>query len=461
MDMMRWIANTFFLAASVAIGLAAALAMSSPPAGPDLRVSVEQLEGASMRVVYEWRKPRREMIFRSVPGGYRERRWEIETEGLLLRRGAEEDFIFHEDGRRFDRVVLVAMPDIIRLPKEYPPVAVYGEGGALVYTGHFWPVGERGARINATFSFTPAPGGAATAFGEHAPALSDWRSPMAHPAFVYMGPLVPETTAHMSALVDPAAPEWIRREFHEVAARAFDYFAETFGGGPETKPNLFLTVALRGDPGRLRFSGDALPGQFQVTLQGGGWRASSPRGLDIFRQSVIHEAFHLWQSASARPGDEGSAGWIHEGGADIVAAEAMVALGYWDAGALTQFSQRARRECAHGIEDGPLAVAHLRGDFRALYGCGVVIAEAVARADGGTATDFWRDFMAAAERRGGYSADFFEDFVAGRTGRDFAESVRYFVETPHARPERDIDRLGEAARKTAGGAAPLASGDGR
>ena len=421
--------------------------MARAPAGPDLRVSIEQVEGAEMRVAYDWRKPRREMTFRAVYGGYRERRWAVETEGFALRRGAREDVIVRTDGARFDRVVLAARPDIIRLPKEYAPVSPYGEGGALVYTGHFWPVGGDGARINATFSFTPAPGGAATVLGEHAPALADWRSPLAHPAFVYLGPLAPQKTAHMSALVDPAAPAWVRREFHDVSARAFEYFARSFGAGPETTPDLFLTVSLRGDPGRLRFSGDALPGQFQVTLEGGAWREASPAALDILRQSVIHEAFHLWQSARARPGDEATAGWIHEGGADIVAAEAMVALGFWDGAALRRFSARARRACAAGIEDGPLSAAHLRGDFRALYGCGVVVAEAAARAEGVTATAFWRDFMAAAEQRGGYSASMFFDFVAERTGTVFAEDIRYFVQTSHARPDRDIERLFEAAER--------------
>ena len=448
---MRWILAILLFAV-----VAGVLAMARAPAGPDLRVSIEQLEDAEMRVVYEWRTPRREMVFRAVSGGYRERRWEIETEGFELRRGAAEDVIFRTDGARFDRAVLVAKPDTVRLLKEYQPITAYGEGGALIYTGHFWPVRDDGARINATFSLTPAPGGAVTAFGDHAPALADWRSPMAHPAFVYLGPLAPETTAHMSALVDPAAPAWVRREFHDISMRAFEYFAGAFDDEPQRRPNLFLTAPLGDDPGRLSYSGDALPGQFQVTLEGAAWREPGDRALDIFRQSTIHEAFHLWQWSRARSEDEKSAAWIHEGGADAVAAEAMVALGFWDGAALQRFSERAGRECAEGIEDGPLAAAHLRGDFRALYGCGFVIAEAVARAEGATATGFWRDFMAAAAERGFYSEAYFYDFLAGRTGKVFAEDLRYFVETPHARPEKDIERLMQAAGRAGEAASPLA-----
>lgn len=442
LKVMRWVLGSLFFAA-----LAAVAAMARAPAAPDLRVSIEQLAGGEMRVTYDLRRPKRELIFRSVSGGYRERRWEIETDSFELRRGATEDFIIRSDGRRFDRVVLIARPDIIRLPKEYQPIIPYGEGGALIYTGHFWPVTKGETRINATFSFQPAPGSRVTAFGAHVEALTDWRSPMAHPAFVYMGPLTPAATAHVSALIDPAAPDWVSEEFYDISAKAFDHFAKVFGAGPDTKPNLFLTSQLGGGPGRLSFAGDALPGQFQVTLEGAAWRERSDKALDIFRQSMIHEAFHLWQSAKARPGDEKTAAWIHEGGADAVAAETMVALGLWDGVALQRYGDAARRDCAAGIEDGPLAAAHLRGDFKALYGCGVVIAEAIARADGTTVTAFWRDFMSAAEARGEYSADFFYKFVGDRVdSRSFAEDIRYFVETPLANPERDINRLMEAAK---------------
>lgn len=454
---MRWVFGLLFCAGVIGL-LAMMRPFASEAAEPDLQIFVEQLAGADMRVSYEWRRPQRELIFRSVSGGYRERRWQVETEGFELRRGASEDFIIRTDGKRFGRVTLIAKPDLIRLPKEYQPIAAYGEGGALIYTGHFWPVVKSGTRVNTTFSFQPRSGGAATAFGDHVSGFADWRSPMAHPAFVYMGPLTPVTTAHVSALIDPAAPEWVKQEFHDISAEAFDHFAEVFGGGPDAKPNLFLTAPLGSDPGRLSFAGDALPGQFQVTLVGGAWREQSDKAVDIFRQSMIHEAFHLWQSAHAQPGDEDTAAWIHEGGADAVAAETMVALGHWDASALHRFSERARRECVEGIEDGPLAAAHARGDFRALYGCGVVIAEAIARADGTTTTDFWRDFMAAVRAGDGYSADFFYDFVSERTdSRRFSEDIQYFVETPLASPERDINRLMNAAQAQS----PLARGQRR
>ena len=440
-----------------ALAVIAVAGMARAPSAADARVSIEQVGDADLRVTYAMKKPRRELIFRAVEGGYRARRWTIETPGFRLLRLDGEDRIVRLDGKRFGAVTVAARPDLVHLPKDYQPVVRYGDGGALVYTGHFWPVTARGSRVNATFDLRPAPGGQTVAFGKRAPALEDWRSPMAHPAFVYMGPLAPIETDHVVALVDPETPAWIVEELHALTADAFDFFANAFGYAPEPKPTLFLAVGRGRDPNRFRFSGDALPGQFQITLEGAAWREPGEEGRRLFRRLAIHEAFHLWQSVRARPLSEDVAGWIHEGGAEAAAAEAMLALGYWDAAAFEAFRDGAKQECADGLEDGPLARAHERGAFRALYDCGFLIAEAAARADGGSVTDFWRDFMDDAYRRGGYSEDHFYDFVAARTGdRAFARKVRGFVQAPLADPAREIDRLASAAASTRAGAPTLA-----
>ncbi|MEZ5891559.1 MAG: hypothetical protein R3C58_00195 [Parvularculaceae bacterium] len=157
---------------SIAVLLAAAYAASfgkSAPAAP-MRISIEQIGDADLSVSYLSSKPRKEIVFASVAGGYRERRWEIATPGFRLERLDAEDRIVRVDGKAFTRVELIAKPDLVRLPKEYQPVVRYGAGGALVYTGHFWPMTGKGGRLNATFDFTPAAGSHVVAF-ERGPSL--------------------------------------------------------------------------------------------------------------------------------------------------------------------------------------------------------------------------------------------------------------------------------------------------
>ncbi len=433
------------LLAAVMCGAVAA-AMASATDKRDVHVRIEQISDATLSITYDFDRPQREIILSQVADGYRQQRWRIETRGFLIAATGDEDRIFREDGARFDHVTLTARPHADRLPKEYQPIAAYGEGGALVYTGHFWPMTKRGGRSDAVFTFIPAKGGETVAFGARAQRLENWRSPTAHPAFVYMGPLEPVETDQVMALVDTSAPSWVIDEFYAMTPASFGYLANAFGFSPETRPNLFLAAPLGDDEGRLSYAGDALPGQFQITLEGGGWREASVRARSLFRRSTIHEAVHLWQAAAARPDGEHEAAWIHEGGADAVAAEAMVALGYWGAGELAAFESEVRGDCAKELRMGSLSGAEARGDYKAVYACGYYIARASAQALDMTAAEFWHAFMDEAGRGGGYSEEAFYDFVeAGAGDGEFVTALRHFVRTPLAKPDREIGRLMKAA----------------
>lgn len=412
-----------------------------------VNVSIAQADGGGVDIIYDLERPVRALAFRAIAGGYRERRWAAASPDFTIRRGEDLDFIERRDGRAFDTVAVTAQPNLVRIQKSYQPLAAYGDGGLLVYTGHFWPVIDDDRRMDAAFSFSPAPGAQVVAFGEHVDVLQDWRSPMAHPAFVYLGPLEPVESQEVLALVDPTAPDWIRDEFAALTPAAFELLSQQFGFDLSAKPNLFMAAPLSGDPGRLSYSGDALPGQFQITLEGGGWRARSERAVSIFRRATIHEAVHLWQAA-ARPSAQEEAPWIHEGAADAIAAEAMVTLGLWDGADYETHLRETRADCAARLRDGPLAGAGARRDFGALYACGHIIAAAVSRADGAPASAFWRAFVADARKRdAGYTEKHYFDLVAERTGDPaFERALRAFVRTPLADPEREIDRLFEAAR---------------
>ena len=120
----------------------------------------------------------------------------------------------------------------------------------------------------------------------------------------------------------------------------------------------------------------------------------------------------------------------------------MVALRRWDGAAFAANEESARSECARELDKGPLNGAKSRGDFRALYACGHVIAAAVARAEGASTADFWRVFVARAKEADGYDEAMFYRLVADRTGdKDFAEALEDFARTPLADPQRDIEAL--------------------
>ena len=431
-------------AGSGLVSVMTVLGMERPPQNAEVHVYVEQLDAESLHITFELKRARRELIFASVPDNYRSRRWEFETTEWKLLRRANEDYIVRSDGKKFTSVSLVAKSSHQRFPKEYQPISRYGEDGLLVYTGHIWPIAKDGLRANAVFSFAPLEDAQIVSFGQVEPKLDSWRSPMAHPAFVYMGNHGVTETEHVLALVDPATPSWIADEFNSLTAGAFLAMSEVFGFSPRVKPNLFLSSRLGNDESRLAYAGDALPAQFQITLEGAAWNEESEQALDIFRRSTVHEAVHLWQAA-ARPGADGVAAWIHEGGADAITAEILVSLGLWTEQEYLEDLGRARNECARYLAEGPLRSAERRKAYRALYACGHIIAVAISRAEQNTVGSFWRDFVMRASNGLGYSDDLFFILIEEKTGDDvLVNLIKDFVRTPHANPKKAIDRLFDA-----------------
>jgi len=420
-------------------------AMGRAPENTQIQIAMEQEADGRLTVTYELARYRKSLEFREIEGLYRKEHWKFETPGFRLVKYRGRDRIERLNGAKFGRLVISATPNPHRFKKEYQPISRYGEGGVMIYSGHFWPVNARGNRVLVSFNFAPATGAQVVAFGEHSEALTDWRSPLTHPAFIYMGPLEPVETPEVMAVVDPDAPQWIIDEFYDLTPRVFAHLADAFGFSQTTKPNLFLAAPLGEDEGRLSYAGDALPGQFQITLVGAAWKNQTQQALDIFRSSTVHEAVHLWQAA-ARPKGKGEVAWIHEGAADAIAAESLLAINYWDETDRAEYFVGARDECAQGLELGSLTSARERRSFRAMYACGHVIAAAVSAAEQRSVTEFWRAFISLSEDQNGYTEKMYFALVLERTGNaQFVDQLRYFVRTPLANPDREIGRLLAAA----------------
>ncbi|MHA7872979.1 MAG: hypothetical protein ACX939_11570, partial [Hyphococcus sp.] len=336
----------------------------------------------------------------------------------------------------------------------------HGAEGALVYTGHFWPLRKNGGRRPVRFYFHALDDNRVSVFGERSKSLTEWQSPYNHPAFVYFGPVEPLETSTMIAVVDPRTPDWAVAELQDLLPKALSSLEEEFGFGLSTKLNIFLSTNVNGEKGRLKYGGDALPGQIQVTLTGASWEKKTAQTLDILRSATVHELTHLWQ-VGARPRTSAVAPWIHEGAADAMAADIMMSLGYWPPQLAAARLRRSRETCERGLEFGSLAGAHARKDYRTAYACGHVIASAVAKAEGRSTASFWREFVETAARNNGYTEETFFELVRERTSdAGFARALRHFERTPLAEPDKEIDQLLTAA-ESVNGAAPLAPSEGR
>ncbi len=429
---------------------------SSPPrVEGDLRVTIEQKSDGPWRVAYELASPRAELDLGADIDGFRASHWEIETKGALLLHREHRDVVTPIDGRRRVRkVVFHVDPASQDLRKDYEPFIPMGDGGVIFFTGHFMPYKDQSTRLDTRLTIIAEEGSSVSAFGETRQRFDDWESPFDHPAFIYAGPAVPAESEALLTIADAAAPHWIKAEVSTFAPAIAAALQEIFARALPVKPNIFVAIGDLSEEGRLSYSGDALPGQYQMTLAGGGWKEASDKSLGVLRLSTAHEAAHLWQAA-ARPMTDAVPDWIHEGGADALAAAAMVEAGYWTSEAAAENFAKARADCVRRLEKLSLQRAEADRRWDAVYACGHVLNVAAAGEAGVAA--FWREFVNRAAREG-YDEAMFLALAGERAGDDVAKSIRDLIRINDARPDLAIARmLGEAPNPDG----DLAAGQGR
>lgn len=404
----------------------------------DASILLDQDTSGNWRVAYQLSRPLKEIDLGPSIGDYRIRNWKPQAEGVRLLQKRGRDFILPAASRNeFSSAIFVVSPEPIDLRKDYEPFMPMGDGGMLLYSGHFIPFNGEGERRNAKLTVTPSDGARVSAFGETAQRLENWESPYKHPAFIYVGRAAPSESAAMSAITDTTAPAWILSELATFAPQIGNSLQELMQRALPTKPNIFVAMGDLTEAGRLSYSGDALPGQYQMTLAGGAWTKSSPEALAVLRRTTAHEAAHLWQAA-ARPRSNAVPNWIHEGGADALAAEAMVKAAYWTKADFDADFARARSRCGELLKQVSLERAEAAERWDAVYACGHVINVAAAGKAG--AASFWREFVARTARDG-YDEAAFLDLAEERSGQETAKAIRDLVRINDARPDLAISRM--------------------
>ncbi len=404
----------------------------------DVRVTIEQAANGPWRVTYEFARAEADVDLGPDIGGYRAANWKLDGKGALLLHRDRHDFITPVDGRRRIKAVSVVVdPAPIGLHKDYEPFIPMGDGGVLFYSGHFMPFESGGERMRAKLTVIASKGAYVSAFGETAERIENWESPYKHPAFIYVGPGTISESEALLTITDATAPKWLSDEISVFAPAIGKSLQGLLQRALPTKPNIFVAMGDLSEEGRLNYSGDALPGQYQMTLAGGAWKQASPQALSVLRRTTAHEAAHLWQAA-ARPKSDAVPDWIHEGGADALAAEAMLAAGYWTDDDATANLDEARLKCSASLEQLSLQRAEADENWDAVYACGQVLNVAAA-GDAGVAA-FWRVFV----RRtavDGYDEEAFLALALEMAGEDRVKAIRSLIRINDARPDLAISRM--------------------
>jgi hypothetical protein len=347
-----------------------------------------------------------------------------------------EEVVRRLDGASFDHVAFRMAPKYVTLEKDYAPFSPFGDGGMLVYTGRFQACPDT-CKGGETYrlSMKPPAGMHAIAHGKVVDSV-DFEDDE-NGTNLYVGRAEPVSTPDVVAVIDPTLPADVRGKLESLLPRLMSFYGKEFGVLP-TRPMLFASIDAQYAGGGYGYQGGTLPGQVFVHRYGSNPAFNTPAFAARQDWFFAHEAAHLYQHYPSLADDGDS--WIHEGGADALAAVALQALGEIDQDAVKARLQSSLDTCAAGIAKYPLKQAHVDGSFDSFYGCGFVMqmaVDAAARRSSKGACGLacvWRDFQAQDAAGMPWSSETFIAVAEKRTDATTAQFLRATVNEVSEQP---------------------------
>lgn len=390
------------------LGLCAAFLMlcvtpflhAGEPAGVAVTIDVRHVRDDLWRVDYRFARPVTALKF-GVVGEYRQQAWKIRTPGLGLRTDADSDIIESSKRHAFTEASVEIKTYTPFAPKNYTSFDKFSDGGRAIFLGHLQGDVQQGKNTRpmlASFRL-----GGMDKENVIAPPPNRLE-PDGRRGYAYFGPAQAVTAGAVKIVIDPQTPQWLRETILDTGARVSAYYEKAYQR--QLKDELLVMVAVGSleSPG-FSMKGGAVMGQGQVSyrLEGKQVLTDHPKLREFAAINVAHEMAHVWQLAVARGGIGGQEPWIHEGGAEAMALDAL-----GQTGALSEESVKAyRARQAASCEKLGGAVDTYDG----IYACGLARFEKL----GVGIVPLWRSMMAATEATGAaYSQQMIDTIVSAK-----------------------------------------------
>jgi len=406
-------------------------------------VAIELVPGAAQwEVRYALPAPARELRFARVDAkGNRASSWTAVDPALTIKLDGDEEVVRRSDGAAFDHAAFRMAPRYSVLEKDYAPFSPFGDGGMLVHTGRFHVCAET-CKGSETYQLSLQPPAGAHAI-VHGQVVESVRfEDVEDGTNLYVGRAMPVTTPDVVAVIDQAFPAETRARLESLLPKLMAFYGHEFGALP-ARPMLYASRDENHPGGGYGYQGGTLPGQVFMHFYGRNAAFDTPEFAARVDWFFGHEAAHLYQHypSLADTGDS----WIHEGGADALAAVALQSLDVIGPDAVQSRLQASLEACAKGIARHPLKLAHTDGgSFETYYACGFVLQMAVDSAARRTSKGecglacVWRDFQKDIAAAKPWNSDTFIAVVARRADEPTARFLRVVVNDTSPQPATQL-----------------------
>lgn len=378
------------LIAAHAVLLLAALAGAAHAAHPTPPVRTEltltHIAADKWRADYVFAKPITAVELGAQIGAYRKQAWRPLTPGVELVAHEDKESLRSASPLTKLSVEISAYDDFA--DGQYAPIDRFSDGGRDFYLGFlFGALTQEGRErsMDVALHLHGLPGETVIAPAKPGAELA---------GYAYFGPQQAARMGNVNVIIDPQAPAWLREVIDDTTAKVSQFYEQAFQRKLIDTPLLSIAmVGFDGAPGSISIKGGAVGGGIAYRLEGAGLVDDHPKKRVFVARLVAHEMAHLWQVNLARGGIGGHDAWIHEGGAEAVALEALRATGIFTEEVSDQYVQGLLKECEQLKDDVTVS--------RGLYACGFKRFHGYAMAP----VPLWRAMMARSEDSGEFYSE--------------------------------------------------------
>lgn len=375
--------------AAYAVLLLAALvgtARAATPAPLHTELTLTHIAADKWRADYVFAKPVTAVELGAQIGPYRKQAWRLLTPGVELVAHDDKEGLRSASPLTRLSVEISAYDDFV--DGQYAPIDRFSDGGWDFYLGFLYGSLTQSGReraMDVTLHLQGLSGETVITQAKSGTELS---------GYVYFGPQKPVRMGNVNVIVDPQAPAWLREVIDDTTVKVSQFYEQAFQRKLFDIPLISVAlVGFDGAPGRFSIKGGAVGGGIAYRLQGAGLVEDHPKKRAYMARLIAHEMAHLWQINLTRGGIGGNDAWVHEGGAEAIAWEALRATGIFTEEASDQYAQGLLKECEELKDD----VSVNRG----LYACGFKRFHGYAMAP----VPLWRAMMASSEGSGEFYSE--------------------------------------------------------
>ena len=424
-------------------------------ASNDLAIStiIEKTPSGDWTVEYRSLQPMKRLAFSRNPDQSRIERWLPLSKDYEIisdeNQGKRQEFVVRKDRAKFLQVKFSLTPTYKHLTKDYAPFSPFSDGGMLFHTGRFFACinycNDQQNQWQMEISFPKEEHSIVNGNLYHSNTRWIDKNDGMN---VYVGKQKPIETDAFIAVIDVGLPEKITTSLNSDIPKMMNYFEQRLGKlALDEKPMLFASYAnVKGHSSQ----GGTLPNQVFMhwNVDNLDKSVSSEKFLHDTLWFFGHESAHLYQASSkGQLGEAANQSWIHEGHAELLAADVLTMLYPDSINYVNNRLQQMKSSCIDGLGQFALVDAADIGKFGYYYSCGIVIhgaIESVAKEQSlptHSAYIIWNRFRSAVDDGAIPGQETFLAITDEVLNSDMSARILTLIRTKHDNAEQVVNNL--------------------